>query len=169
MPANARPSQARPADRGPTSGRRIQVRRSSVHGRGVFALQDIPKGERIIEYTGRVITWAEAQSRDPHDPDQPNHTFFFHIDDEHVIDGGDGGNTSRWINHACDPNCQAEEVDGRVFIKALRKIRAGEELHYDYGLIIDAPYTQKLKAEFPCWCGSTNCRGTLLAPKRRRA
>ena len=56
--------------------------------------------------------------------------------------------------------------DGRIFIKALRNIRAGEELNYDYGLIIDERYTKKLKAEYPCWCGSANCRGTLLAPKR---
>ena len=67
-----------------------------------------------------------------------------------------------------DPAGEADEEDGRVFTKALRNIRAGEELSYDYGLIIDAPYTKKLKAEYPCWCGSENCRGTLLAPKRRR-
>ena len=82
---------------------------------------------------------------------------------------GDGiGNSARWINHSCDPNCEADEEGGRVFIKALRNIRAGEELSYDYGLIIDEPYTKKLKAEYPCWCGSRQCRGTLLAPKRRR-
>lgn len=83
-----------------------------------------------------------------------------------MIDAKVGGNSSRWINHACNPNCEADEVDGRVFIKSLRKIRAGEELNYDYGLIIDEPYTRKLKAEYPCWCKAKNCRGTLLAPKR---
>src|SRR5207245_5605887 len=72
---------------------------------------------------------------------------------------------ARWSNHPCDPSCEADEQDGRVFIKALRNIAAGEELSYDYGLIIDEPYTTKLKADFPCWCGSKNCRGTLLAPK----
>jgi hypothetical protein len=82
-----------------------------------------------------------------------------------VIDAKHGGNSSRWINHSCDPNCEADEVEGRVFIKALRNIKAGEELNYDYGLIIDEPYTKKLKAEYPCWCGAKNCRGTLLAPK----
>jgi SET domain-containing protein len=85
-----------------------------------------------------------------------------------VIDGKVGGNSSRWINHACEPNCEADEVDGRVFIKALRNIAAGEELHYDYGLMIEERYTPKLKAEYPCWCGSASCRKTLLAPKRRR-
>lgn len=146
-------------------GRRIQTRRSGVHGKGVFAVQDIPRGETLIEYVGEVIDWEEALRRHPHDPKDPNHTFYFHIDEDHVIDAKVGGNSSRWINHSCDPNCEADEVDGRVFIKSLRKIKAGEELNYDYGLIIDEPYTKKLKAEYPCWCGSKNCRGTLLAPK----
>ncbi len=159
---SGRATKAAPA----SGGRRIQARTSKVHGRGVFALQDIPKGEVIIEYTGEIITWKEAQRRPPHDPEQPNHTFFFHIDDKRVIDGGAGGNTARWINHSCDPNCEADEVGGRIFIKSVRKIRAGEELNYDYGLIIDERYTPKLKAEYPCWCGSKRCRGTLLAPKR---
>ena len=145
--------------------RRIQTRRSGVHGKGVFALADLSEGETILEYVGEVITWVEALRRHPHDPQNPNHTFYFHIDDKHVIDGKAGGNSSRWINHACKPNCEADEDGGRVFIKALRNIKAGEELFYDYGLIIDARYTKKLLAEYPCWCGAKKCRGTLLAPK----
>jgi hypothetical protein len=148
-----------------SDGRRIQTRRSGVHGKGVFAVQDIPKGEVIIEYVGEVINWKEALRRHPHDPKDPNHTFYFHIDADHVIDAKVGGNSSRWINHSCDPSCEADENEGRVFIKSLRKIKAGEELNYDYGLIIDGPYTKKLLADYPCWCGSENCRGTLLAPK----
>ncbi|HCY17473.1 MAG: SET domain-containing protein-lysine N-methyltransferase [Curvibacter sp. GWA2_64_110] len=147
------------------TSRRIQTRRSGVHGKGVFAVQDIAEGETLIEYVGEVISWEEAQRRHPHDPKDPNHTFYFHVDEDHVIDAKVGGNSSRWINHSCDPNCEADEVGGRVFIKALRNIQAGEELNYDYGLIIDEPYTKKLKAEYPCWCGAKNCRGTLLAPK----
>jgi len=146
-------------------GRRIQTRRSGVHGKGVFAVQDIAEGETLIEYKGEVINWKEALRRHPHDPAQPNHTFYFHVDDKNVIDGKVGGNASRWINHACEPNCEADEVDGRIFIKALRNIAAGEELNYDYGLVIDLPYTQDLLDDFPCWCGAPNCRGTLLAPK----
>jgi len=152
----------------PASRRRIQTRRSGVHGKGVFAVQDLAEGETLIEYVGEVISWAEAQARHPHDPQQPNHTFYFHIDEHRVIDALFGGNSSRWINHACNPNCEASEEDGRIFIKALRNIPAGEELNYDYGLIIEARYTAKLKAEYPCWCGAPNCRGTLLAPKRGR-
>ncbi len=145
------------------AGRRIQVRRSGVHGRGVFALQDIAEGETVIEYVGEIITWKEALRRHPHDPKDPNHTFYFHIDDGRVIDALYGGNSSRWINHSCAPSCEADEQEGRVFIKALRNIHAGEELSYDYGLVIDAPYTKELKAEYPCWCGAPQCRGTLLA------
>ena len=152
----------------PSRKKRIEARRSGVHGRGVFALVDIEPGKKIIEYKGEVISWKEALRRHPHDPSDPNHTFYFHINEKHVIDGGSGGNKARRINHACDPNCEADEKNGRVFIKSIRPIAAGEELNYDYGLIIDEPYTAKLKAEYPCWCGSPLCRGTLLAPKPRK-
>ncbi len=148
------------------SGRRIQVRRSGVHGKGVYALVDLPKGARLIEYTGEVISWAEAQERHPHDPKDPNHTFFFHVDDDRVIDAAHGGNASRWINHACDPNCIAEEADGRIFIDTRRAVRAGDELFYDYGLMLEERYTPALKKEYACRCGSKRCRGTLLTPKR---
>ena len=150
------------------SGKRIQTRRSGVHGKGVFALQDIAEGETVIEYVGEVISWDEAQDRHPHDPQDPNHTFYFHVNEDRVIDALHGGNSSRWINHSCDANCEADEENDRIFIKAIRNIKAGEELNYDYGLIIDEPYTKKLKAEYPCWCGSANCRGTLLSPKERK-
>jgi SET domain-containing protein len=150
----------------PRGGRRIQVRKSGVHGKGVFAAAPIKKGEVLIEYKGEVISWKEALRRHPHDPKDPDHTFYFHIDDKHVIDAKFGGNAARWINHACTPNCEADELDGRIFIKALRAIAPGTELFYDYGLIIDEPYTKKLKKQFECRCGTKGCRGTMLAPKR---
>ena len=158
-------SGAKPAAKAAGKGRRIQVRLSGVHGKGVFALTPIAKGEVIIEYKGEVITWPEALRRHPHDPTDPNHTFYFHIDEKHVIDANHGGNAARWINHACAPNCEADEIDGRVFIKALRALKPGEELFYDYGLIIDERYTAKLKKAYACRCGSKKCRGTMLAPK----
>jgi len=147
----------------PIKGRRIQTRRSGVHGKGVFALTDFAKGETIIEYVGEIISWKEALRRHPHDPTDPNHTFYFHIDETHVIDALYGGNSSRWINHSCKPSCEPDEENGRVFIKAIRDIKAGEELNYDYGLVIDAPMTKELKLEYPCWCGAKKCRGTLLS------
>jgi uncharacterized protein len=159
-------NQVHVANGSPTAGRRIQVRLSGVHGKGVYALKPLRKGETIIEYTGEVITWSRALRRHPHNPKDPDHTFFFHLDDQRVIDASVGGNAARWINHACRPNCEADEEDGRVFIKALRRILPGEELFYDYGLVIDERYTPKVKRQFACRCGARGCRGTMLAPKR---
>jgi len=155
-----------PAAQPRRNARRIQVRRSGVHGKGVYALQPIRKGEVIIEYKGEMITWKVALRRHPHDPKDPDHTFYFHIDDKRVIDAKYGGNAARWINHACKPNCESDIIGDQVFIKALRKIEPGEELFYDYGLVIDEPYTRKLKKQFECRCGARRCRGTMLAPKR---
>ena len=163
--------QAAPADRPDArpDARRIQVRKSGVHGKGVFALKPIAKGASLIEYKGQIIDWPEALRRHPHDPADPNHTFYFSLDDgSHVIDGKVGGNAARWFNHACEPNCIADETEGRVFIKALRKLKAGEELFYDYGLVIDERHTPQLKKDYECRCGSASCRRTMLAPKRAR-
>ena len=160
------PPQTAPTPTAP-GGRRIQTRRSGVHGKGVYALVDLAEGETLIEYVGEVITWDEALRRHPHDPKDPNHTFYFHIDEDHVIDAKVGGNSSRWINHSCKPNCEAEVDDGRVFIRAKKNIEAGQELFYDYGLVIDEPYTPELLKQYPCWCGAKKCRGTLLAPKEK--
>jgi len=156
---------AKPSSR--SNGRSIEVRQSGVHGKGVYAIRPIKKGEVVIEYKGEMVTWKQAEKRHPHNPDDPDHTFFFHIDDKHVIDAAYGGNAARWINHACKPNCESDidEERYRVFIKALRRIEPGEELFYDYGLVIDEPYTKKLKKQFACRCGAKRCRGTMLAPK----
>lgn len=159
------PNMSMPQDSKP-SRRRIEVRASGIHGKGVYALVPFAKGDTIIEYKGEVISWAEAQRRHPHDPNDPFHTFYFHIDDENVIDGKNKGNAAKWINHACNPNCEAEDVEGRIYIKALRRVKPGDELFYDYGLMIEDRYTAKLKKQYQCLCGSTKCRGTMLAPKR---
>lgn len=161
-PKNSAP--AKPAEK--TSARRVQVRRSGVHGKGVFANQAFKRGEVIIEYKGEIITWDEALRRHPHDPSDPNHTFYFHLDDGHVIDGKHNGNAAKWINHACSPNCEAEQEGDQVFIKALRDIQPGEELFYNYGLVIDERITAKLKKEFACWCGTPKCAGTMLSGKK---
>lgn len=167
-PAGADKAVAARSSRKPRSARdRIEVRQSGVHGKGVYAIAAIAAGERIIEYKGERISWETALDRHPHDPNDPNHTFYFSLEDGDVLDAKYGGNRSRWINHACEPNCEAREEDGRVFIHALRDIQPGEELFYDYGLVIDGRQTKKLKKEFACYCGSPNCRGTMLAPKRR--
>ena len=141
----------------------IEVRRSSVHGQGVFALRSFAPGEKIVEYVGEIITLQEALRRHPHDPQDPHHTFYFHIDDQRVIDGLHGGNASRWINHSCQPNCEPDEVKGRIFIQARRPIFSGEELSFDYGLVSDEPLTEALKAAHPCHCGAKKCKGTMLS------
>ena len=150
--------------------RKAIVHDSPIHGRGVVAARAIATGERICEYKGERIGWPEALRRHPHDPAQPFHTFYFSIDDDTVIDANVNGNMARWINHSCEPNCEAETVDvngeTRIFISALRNIKSGEELLYNYGLTLDERYTPKLKKQFECRCGSSKCTGTMLSPKR---
>jgi SET domain-containing protein len=144
---------------------RVRVARSGVHGRGVYATARITKGSRIIEYTGRRLPWPFAMELPAHRPDDPYHTFFFSLDDGDVIDAGVGGNESRWINHSCAPNCETQEEDGRVFVYALRNIRPGEELFYDYRIEPAERRSKKLEREFACHCEADRCRGTMLDPK----
>ena len=150
---------------------RILVKNSRVHGRGVYAARKLKKGERVVEYRGERISWKEADRRPSSDPDDPHHTFFFSLSDaKTVIDAAVGGNIARWINHSCAPNCESDETeDGRVFIEAVRDIRAGEELNYDYGLILEERLTPTLKKQYECRCGAKDCRGTMLAPKKRKS
>ena len=159
---------AHPASAAPAGGRRTQVRDSGVHGKGVYAVRPLKAGDVVLEYKGEIITWQEALDRHPHDPEQPNHTFYFHLDDGHVIDGKHLGNSAKWINHSCEPNLEAEQEGDRVFLRALRDITPGEELFFDYGLVIDSRITPTLKKEYACWCGTPSCRGTMLAIKRRK-
>jgi len=97
----------------------------------------------------------------------------FTLNDDYVIDANHGGNTARWINHSCKPNCEAvldeNEADpkkSKVYIEAKRAIRPGEELTYDYGITLDEPHTARLKKIWACRCGAKNCTGTMLKPKR---
>ena len=96
-----------------------------------------------------------------------NHTFFFSLAGGNVIDGGSRGNEARWINHACEPNCEAYEDGGRVFIHALRDIKRGEELNYNYALTFEVRHTPAVKRAFECRCGASGCTGSMLAPRPR--
>ena len=149
---------------------RFIVKNSRIHGRGVIAARSFKKGERVIEYKGALISWKAADRLPSANPDDPHHTFLFGLSDgKRVIDANVNGNAARWINHSCDPNCETEETeDGRVFIQAIRDIRKGEELNYDYGLVVDERITPTLKKQHECRCGAKLCRGTMLALKRRR-
>ena len=147
---------------------RIEVRESAVHGRGVFARARIRKGARIIEYTGRRLPWKEAQDLPSANPKDPNYTVFFEVDGGTVIDAAVGGNEARWINHSCDPNCETIEEDGRIFVYARRGLQPGEELFYDYKMVPAEPRSRKVEREFACFCGAPKCRGTMLAPRKKR-
>jgi hypothetical protein len=147
-------------------GRLYSVRRSPLHGKGAFALQHLPKGTRLGEYVGERIDDDEADRRYPEDGDGPHHTFLFALEDGSILDAAVGGNSTRFLNHSCDPNCEALEEDGRIFIYTLRSIREREELVYDYNFILDVPHTPAEKRKYPCRCGAKGCRGTILAKKR---
>jgi uncharacterized protein len=142
----------------------IEVRNSPIHGRGVYAKTRIVKGGRIIEYLGDRVSHAEADRRYELKADDDGHTFLFIVDNRTVIDAGVGGNEARFINHGCNPNCETVTEDRRIFIEAIRAIKPGDELCYDYQLVwesTDDPEDLKL---YNCRCGAKNCRGTMLDP-----
>ena len=137
-----------------------------MHGLGAFATVPIPKGNRLIEYAGARITPAEADARYPDTPGVEHHTYLFAIDDDIVIDASIDGNDARFINHSCDPNCDAIVEDGRIWIETIREVMPDEELAYDYAFVLPERHTPAAKRRYPCTCGSENCRGTILARKR---
>lgn len=147
----------------------FRVRRSRIHGQGVFATRRIRKGSRVVEYTGERVSHAEADRRYEDRPVDDNHTFLFIVDPDTVVDAGVGGNAARFINHSCAPNCETVIRDGRVYIRALRTIRPGEELSYDYQIQREPGDPPDIDEIFACRCGAAGCRGTMLvgAPPRR--
>ncbi len=144
------------------------LRSSKIQGRGAFATRVIRKGERIIEYLGECIDDEESDIRYPDGEMGRHHTFLFAIGDgTRVLDAGPLEWPAKYINHSCDPNCEAlEEEDGRVFINALRKIDAGTELLYDYAYERTDDHTEEDEALYLCRCGSPKCRGSILAPAK---
>ena len=152
--------------------KKITTRRSAIHGNGMFAVAQIKQGERRIEYKGRHRTHEDVDAGDSGDVDS-GHTFLFTLNDDWVIDANFDGNDARWINHSCAPNCEAvldEHEDdpekSRVFIEAIRAIKPGEELTYNYGITLAERHTPRLKQIWACRCGSNKCTGTMLRPKR---
>jgi uncharacterized protein len=150
----------------------VRVRNSTIHGRGVFATRAIKKGERVIEQKGARITHDECDALDSNSTES-GHTFLFTLNDDYVIDTNRGGNAARWINHGCTPNCESEyEEDDlgrphkdRIFINAMRDIKIGEELTYDYFITLDEEHTDEMKKIWQCLCGARKCIGTMLAEK----
>jgi SET domain-containing protein len=154
-----------PPKKGAPASKMYEVRSSKIQGRGVFAKRVIKKGELIGEYTGERITEKESDRRYPFDDDERHHTFLFQLDNGLIIDAMHGGSAVRFINHSCDPNCEANEEDSRMYISAIKDIPKGQELAYDYNFILEERHTPKAKAQYPCYCGSKKCRGTILAKK----
>lgn len=115
----------------------------------------------MIEYRGERITQEEADRRYDESMQGP-FTRLFEVDESTIIDAGVRGNSARYINHSCSPNCESLNEDGRIFIQARRDIRPGEELTYDYQLETEERVTRRLQKLFACNCGSRRCRGTLL-------
>ena len=146
--------------------RRYVVRNSPIHGRGVFALKLLLKKTRVIEYKGELISDAEADRRYSKKHANSPHTMLFSVDGGLVIDATRRGNSARFINHSCTPNCEALEEEGRIFIETIRSVPAGGELTYDYNLVLEERHTPAVKRAHACFCGARNCRGTLLGDKR---
>jgi uncharacterized protein len=140
----------------------VQARNSKIHGRGVYAIAPIKKGMRVLEYLGDRISHAEADNRYEQKSDDDGHTFLFIASSRTVIDAGVGGNDARFINHSCKPNCETVIEGSRVFIDAIRNIKPGEELGYDYQLTWESTDDPQELALYACRCGAKRCRGTML-------
>jgi SET domain-containing protein len=146
----------------------FEVRHSRVHGDGVFAQRRIRKGATVIEYLGDRVSHDEANSRYEDKDPSDGHTFLFTVDAKTVIDAGVNGNDARFINHGCDPNCQAIDVGKRIYIEAIRTIQPGEELAYDYGIARDDDDPADVDVIFACRCGAQSCRGSMLEARKKK-
>jgi SET domain-containing protein len=140
----------------------VEARNSAIHGRGVYAAAPIKKGTRVLEYLGERISHGEADERYAQKADDDGHTFLFIASNRTVIDAGVDGNDARFINHSCNPNCETVIEKSRVFIDAIRNIKPGEELGYDYQLTWDSTDEPEELALYACRCGARKCRGTML-------
>lgn len=127
------------------------VRSSAIHAAGCYTTRPIPNGMPVVEYTGPRLAKGQADIKYENLP----MTYLFGVGDGSEVIDGHG--TAMFLNHSCDPNCETEEENGRVWIKAIRDIAAGEELTYDYHLYDGDP------AEAPCYCGAPNCRGSMFS------
>lgn len=162
-------SQPQPTKGGPpiATSPLVEVRNSPVHGRGVFAVQPIKKGTRIIEYLGDRVSHDAADKRYEDHDESDNHTFLFIVDKHTVIDAGVGGNDARFINHQCEGNCESVIENRRVFIDATRDIAPGQELGYDYEIGREKNDPPNVDEIYACRCGSPKCRGTMLWPPKK--
>lgn len=134
---------------------RVWIGKSKIAGKGLFTAQDIKKDTRIMRYIGPKISKEEGHRRAT-----TGNAYIFQFNDRYDIDGKALSNKARWINHACDPNCETLQTTRAIWIVAIRDITAGEELSYNYGYGFDEDYT-----DFPCTCGAAHCCGYILHPR----
>lgn len=144
-----------------------KVKNSKIHGRGLYATQDIDAGTDIIQYVGEKITKKESTKRALEWEEQARQTgeglvYIFELDEKYDIDGRLGDNPARYMNHSCDGNCEAINYDGEIWIVARKDIRKGEELVYDYG------YDMEHFLDHPCLCGADNCIGYIVREDQRK-
>ena len=144
-----------------------EIRRSPIAGRGAFAIKKIRSGTRVAEYTGEIISDDEADRRYPDDESSAHHTFLFAIGWGKCVDASVNGGDAKYINHSCDPNCEAVVEKRRIYIDAVRTIHPGEELFYDYQYARDGESDAAARRKYPCRCGAENCRGTIMAARKK--
>jgi uncharacterized protein len=147
----------------------IRVQASAIHGTGVFAKRPIPKGTRVIEYKGQRL--AKVQLLEAAERGERKLTYVLNLDAVTAIDGAEQGNDARFVNHSCEPNCEVYVFDGIPYIYAMQDIPAGAELTFDYKL--QSASAQRISPAlsrelFPCHCGAATCRGTIVAPRKKR-
>ena len=143
----------------------FDVRQSGIQGKGAFATAKIRKGQRVIEYAGERISNDEADSRYDETNMRRHHTFLFTVTARTVVDGAVNGNEAIYINHSCDPNCEAVIEGGRIFIEAVRTIHPGQELAYDYQYERTGEDDDEMERFYKCLCGAANCRGSIMKSK----
>ena len=135
-------------------------KKSGINNLGLFAKSDIKKGEKVIEYKGRKFTHKQVEENDRFDNSKA--IYLFTLNERYVLDGDTKTNTAKYINHSCNPNCEVDIINGKIWIIAIKDIKKGDELSYDYGFGYDADFRQ-----FPCKCGSKNCCGYIVRDDQR--
>ena len=142
-----------------------KIKKSRVHGTGIFATEDIKANTKIIEYIGEKVTRSEGDRRSEIrikkylNSKTTGSVYIFELNSRYDIDGSFGYNKARYINHSCDPNCEVDIVRGRIWISSIKDIKKGQELNYDYGYEFDKDDFTDHK----CRCGSKNCIGYIIS------
>ena len=132
-----------------------KIKKSNIDKRGLYASKDIKEGTKIIDYVGKIISKKESEKNSKFDNGKD--IYLFNLNNKYDLDGDFKFNTARLINHSCDPNCEVTGKGLKLWILAIKNIKKGEELSYDYGFSYDKDYKQ-----FPCKCGENNCVGYIV-------